>query len=132
MFRRAVALVTGVVALGAVTMVSPASAAPPNRTTITITCDHATTSAIAVVTMYDRLGGTQAGDATTVACGTEPGLAKRERVVVEDPGPVTAASIGGYDVMSDSQTTACEGAGTLTFEFACTGPTGAGAKVTVR
>jgi hypothetical protein len=132
MFRRSLALAMTVTTLGAVSVVSAAGAAAPNRTTITITCDRTTTRSIAVVTMYDRLGGTQAGDATTVACGTDPGLAKRERVVVEHQSPVAAASIGGYDVTSDSQTTTCEGAGTLTFELACTGPTGAGAKVTVR
>jgi hypothetical protein len=132
MIRRALALAAAVTALGAVSVVSTAGAAAPNRTTITITCDRATTSASAVVTMYDGVDGTQVGAPTTVACGTDPGLARRERVVVEHPSSVAAASIGGYDVTSDAQTATCEGAGTLTFELACTGPTGAGAKVTVR
>ncbi|MET1001691.1 MAG: hypothetical protein ABWZ15_07765 [Acidimicrobiia bacterium] len=132
MFRRALALATAVTALGAASFVSAAGAAAPNRTTITITCDRATTSAVAVVTMYDAIGGTPVGDPTTVACGTDPGFAKRARVVVEHLSSVAAASIGGYDVTSNSQTVTCEGAGTLTFELACTGPTGAGAKVTVR
>jgi len=82
--------------------------------------------------MYDRVGGTQVGDTTTVACGADPGLAKRERVVVEHASSVVAASIGGYDVTSSSQTTTCDGGGTLTFELACTDATGTGAKVTIR
>ena len=132
MFRRALALAMGLTVLGAVSVVTPAGAAAPKRTTITISCDRSTTSAVAVVSMYDRVGGAQVGDPTTVACGTDTGLAKRERVVVEHLSSVAAASIGGYDVTSDAQTATCEGAGTLTFELACTGLTGAGAKVTVR
>jgi hypothetical protein len=132
MFRRALALTTSVTALGAVMIISPAGAAAPNRTTITITCDRATTSAVAVVTMYDRVGGTQVGEQTTVACGTDAGLDRRERVVVEQPSAVGATSIGGYDVTGASQTVTCEGEGTLTFELACTSPTGAGASVKVR
>jgi hypothetical protein len=135
--RRAPAATIGVIALTAVTaaalsVVVPAGAAPPHRTAVTIACDKATTSATAVVTFYDRLDGTPVGDATPVACGTDAGLDKRVRIVVEHPSPVRAASIGSYDVTSDSQTVTCEGAGTLTFELACTGATGAGAKVTVR
>ena len=132
MFRRALTLAMGVTALGAASAVPAAGAPAPNRTTITIACDRATTSAVAVVAMYDRVDGTQVGDPTTVTCGTDAGLAKRERVVVEHASSVAAASVGGYEVTSESQTVTCEGAGTLTFELACTGPTGAGAKVTVR
>jgi hypothetical protein len=143
MSRRALAATIGVTALTALTALTAmtamtalsvvaADAAPPNRTAVTIACDQATTSATAVVTFYDRLDGTQVGDATPVACGTDAGLDKRVRIVVEHPSPVRAASIGGYDVTSDSQTVTCEGAGTLTFELACTGATGAGAKITVR
>ena len=43
MFRRMVFLVTAAAALPAVMLASPASAAAPNRTTITIACDRATT-----------------------------------------------------------------------------------------
>jgi hypothetical protein len=132
MIRRVLASATGVIALGVLSVAPSAGAAAPNRTTITITCDRATTSAVAVVTMYDRVGGTQVGDPTTVVCGTDADLGRRARVVVEHPSAVAAASIGGYDVTSDAQTATCEGEGTLTFELACTGPSGAGAKVTVR
>jgi uncharacterized protein (DUF2141 family) len=132
MFRRMVFLVTAAAALPAVMLASPANAAAPNRTTITIACDRATTGAVAVVTMYDRVGGAPAGDPVTVTCGTNPGLQKRERVVVATPSAVGAASIGGYEVTSDSETVTCAGEGTLAFELACTGATGAGAKVSVR
>jgi hypothetical protein len=124
-----VAALTG---LSVVAIDGPAGAAPPDRTAVTIACDKATTRAVAIVTFYDRLDGTQVGDATTVACGTDADLDKRARIVVEHPSPVRAASIGGYDVTTNSQTVTCEGAGTLTFELACTGASGAGAKVTVR
>lgn len=132
MFRRALALVTGVIALGAATVAAPAGAAAPNRTAITITCDRSTTRAIAVVTMYDTIDGTQVGEPAIVACGTDPGLDRRARVVITTSSAVGWTSIGGYEVTSDSQTVRCEGAGTPTFALACTGPTGAGAKVTVR
>jgi hypothetical protein len=132
MFRRALALVTGVIALAATMVATPAGAAAQNRTAITIACDRSTGSAVAVVTMYDQAGGTQVGEPTTVACGTDAGLDKRARVVLATSSAVGWTSIGGYEVTSDSQTVGCEGAGTLTFELACTGPTGAGAKVTVR
>jgi hypothetical protein len=131
MFRRALAVAIATTALGAASIV-PAAGAAPDRTTITITCDRSTTSAVAVVTLYDDVGGTQVGGPTTVACGTDPGLAKRERVVVEHPTPAAAASIAGYEVTSGAQTATCEGAGTLTFELACAASTGAGAKVSVR
>ncbi|HEU5306077.1 MAG TPA: hypothetical protein VFW97_02035 [Acidimicrobiia bacterium] len=132
MFRRALAPVIGATALTVAMLASPASGAAPNRTTITVTCDRETSHAVAVVTMFDRVGGTQVGDPTTVVCGTDTGFAKRERVVVENPSAVGAASIGGYDVTIGSLSTSCTGEGTLTFELACTGATGDGAKVTVR
>jgi hypothetical protein len=132
MFRRALVLVTGVIALGAATLATPAGAAAQQRTTITMACDRSTSSAVAVVTMYDQVDGTQVGEPTTVACGTDSGLDKRARVVIATPSAVGWTSIGGYEVTSDAQTVGCEGAGTLTFELACTGTTGAGAKVTVR
>ena len=131
-FRRASVLVTGVAAVWGSAFVVPAGAAAPNRTTITITCDRTTTSATAVVTLYDRVDGTQVGESTTVACGTSAGLERRARVVVEHPSAAGATSVTGYDVSIDAQVVSCEGAGTLTFELACTGVDGSGAKVTVR
>ena len=57
----------------------------------------------------------------------EPGPAReRERVVVATPSAVGAASIGGYEVTSDSETVTSAGEGTLAFELACTGTTGTG------
>jgi hypothetical protein len=82
--------------------------------------------------MYDRIGGTQVGEPTTVTCGSDPDLDRRERVVVEQPSAVGATAIGGYDVTSDAQTVTCEGEGTLTFELACSSPSGVGAAVKVR
>jgi hypothetical protein len=132
MFRRMVFPVMAAAALPVAMLASPASAAAPNRTTITIACDRATAGAVAVVTLYDHFGGTPVGDRMTVTCGTDPGLEKRERVVVATPSAVGAASIGGYEVTGNSETVTCAGEGTLAFELACTEATGGGAKVTVR
>jgi hypothetical protein len=131
MFRRALAL-TGAAALTVVVIGSAASAVAPNRTTISITCDRNISHAVAVVTLFDVAGGAQAGDPTTVECGSDPGLGQRERIVVTTPFPAGYASIGGYDVTTGSLTATCSGDGSLTFKLGCTGPTGAGASVTVR
>ena len=116
MFRRALAPVIGATALTVAMLASPASGRPEPDD------DHRhlrprDVTPVAVVTMFDRVGGTQVGDPTTVVCGTDAGLGKRERVVVENPSAVGAASIGGYDVTIGSLTTSCTGEGTLTFEL---------------
>lgn len=132
MFRRVLALTATMTALGAVTLAPPASAAASNRTTIIITCDRDTSHAVAIVTLYDGVEGSPVGDPTTVTCGTTSGLDKRARVVVTTPSAAGAVSIGGYEVTTAAQTVTCAGEGTLAFDLACTGPTGAGAKVSVR
>ena len=127
--RRFTLFTIGTIVATATCFAGTASADPPNRTTITLTCDRGTAQASAHVVLMDASGGLLA--ASDVACNPSAGT-RSERQVISTPAPATQAAVQPYDVTTATGSTPCAGSGTLTFKLVCTDESGGGAAIVVR
>jgi hypothetical protein len=85
-----------------------ASAVPPNKTTITLTCDR-DAQAVAHVEAHRRIGRGAGRDGSRVrpSAGT-----RSDRQVIPTSAPATLAVVGPYDIAAGGATTPCAGSGT--------------------
>jgi hypothetical protein len=129
MNRRYPLLTMCAIAATATCFTGTASAAPPNKTTITLTCDRETARASAHVELLNASGDVLA--ATDVVCDPSAG-ARSVRQVISTSAPATDAAVLPYDVATSAGATPCAGSGSLTFKLVCTDESGAGASLVVR
>lgn len=133
--KRVTLILIAILTIGSSLAAGTASAAPPNRTTLTLSCDRGTRSATVDVTLQDTVEPTQTLGPFTLACGPEsPSGLKRERhVEVQSAGfPVGYAAISSFDVTTATETVHCAMAGTLPLKFNCSDATRSGATMVVR
>jgi hypothetical protein len=129
MTRRLAIVTFSCLAASATCFAGTASATPPNKTTITVTCDRDTEQAIAHVELLDGSGTVAA--VTDLTCGQTTGT-RSERQVISTLVPVTDVAIGPYEITTATGMTPCAGSGSLTFKLACTDASGGGAALVVR
>jgi hypothetical protein len=132
MRRRSLVAALMAVACASVAWLGPAasSAAPPNKTTITLSCDRTTSSASVSVTLQDGLPPTQSLAPLVLSCSAD--ALKRSREVEPTGFTVQYAAVGPFTITTDAGTVPCSGSSTVPFKFACTDVTGQGATVVIR
>jgi hypothetical protein len=108
-----------------------AAAASGNTTSLSLACDHATTSATVSLTLQASQTSTTDLAAYTLACGTGQ---QHLREVVSPTFPVGWVTITAFSGTTTTTTFDCPPGtgGTLPFKFACQDTNGTGATLTVR
>ena len=131
MKRSAALMVVGVLLLGA--LAGTASAAPPNTTRLTLSCDRPTQSSSVVVTLRDTANGVDTAAGITLQCGTDPSIATRSTRRVETTAlPVDYAIVGQFDVATILESVQCSAERTLPMKLSCSDSSGNGATLVIR
>jgi hypothetical protein len=112
---------------------SSASAAPPNKTSLTLSCGRETQTATIVVTLQDTRTGLDTAGPFTLHCGSDPTIGtKTTRTIETTPFVAGYAVIQQFDITTPTQLTTCGAEGTLPLKNNCSDSTGAGATATIR
>jgi hypothetical protein len=112
---------------------SSASAAPTNKTSLTLSCDRETQTATIVVTLQDTRTGLDTAGPFTLQCGSDPTIGtKTTRTIETTPFVAGYAVIQQFDITTPTQLTTCGAEGTLPLKNNCSDSTGAGATATIR
>jgi hypothetical protein len=130
MKRFAIVLTTGIMLV--VVTAGAGSAAPPNKTNVTLSCDRATIGATVVVTLKASDTGAESAAPVTLSCGSTGTLAKSERSVVVTGFSAGYVVVDQLSVGTPVENITCAAEGTLPLKLSCTDAAGGGAIVTIR
>jgi hypothetical protein len=107
------------------------SAAPPNKTSLTLSCDRGTTGATVVVTLRASISSLESTSPLTLSCGSSDSGGKSERLVAATAFPATYAVIAQFSISTSVESVGCAAEGTLPIKFSCTDSAGLGATVVI-
>jgi hypothetical protein len=112
---------------------SSASAAPPNKTSLALSCDRGTQTATIVVTLRDTRTGVDTAGPFTLECGSDSTIGtKSTRAVETTPFFAGYAVIQRFDITTATEFTTCGAEGTLPLKNNCSDSAGVGATITIR
>jgi hypothetical protein len=131
--NRALALLATSASVFALLAPSSASAAPPNKTTLTLSCDRGTQTATVVVTLRDTRTGPDTAGPFTLQCGSDPAIGtKTNRSIETTPFPADYAAIQQFKVTTSTESVTCAAEATLPLKNNCSDAQGSGATTTIR
>jgi hypothetical protein len=131
--KRALALVAASASGLMLLSFSSASAAPPNKTSLSLSCDHGTQSAVIVVTLRDTRTGLETAGPFALVCGSDPTIGTKSTRAVETTSfDAEYAVIQEFGITTATELTRCGAEGTLPLKNNCSDSGGAGATATVR
>jgi hypothetical protein len=112
---------------------SSASAAPPNKTSLLLSCDRGTQTAAIVVTLRDARTGLETAGPFTLVCGSDPSIGTKSTRAVETTSfDAEYAVIQEFEITTATEFMTCGAEGTLPLKNNCSDSGGVGAAATVR
>jgi hypothetical protein len=112
---------------------SNAHAAPPNKTSLTLSCDRGTQTATIVVILRDTRTGLDTAGPFTLQCGSDPTIGTKSTRAVETTTFVADyVVIQEFDITTATEFTTCGAEGTLPLKNNCSDSAGVGATATIR
>jgi hypothetical protein len=110
-----------------------AFAAPPNKTSLALSCDRNARAVTVHVTLTDTITGALTAGPFSLSCGPEsPAAAKMDRQVQDTGFAVGYTVVDEFNLTTGLESVPCAAAGTVPLKFACTDASGAGATLVVR
>jgi hypothetical protein len=109
-----------------------ATASPPNKTSITLSCDRGTSAATVVVILEESVTATQSAGPVALTCGSSVSLTKSDRLVQTTGFTADYVVVDYFAITTPNGSVGCRAEGTLTLKFSCLDSSGIGATVVVR